>query len=37
MRRLFEAGKIHVEHYGPPSHRHSRLRLGRKGLHDGEG
>jgi RecA-family ATPase len=36
MRRLFEGGKIHVEHYGPPSHRHSRLKLGRKGLHDGE-
>ena len=37
MRRLFETGKIHVEHYGPPSHRHSRLKLGRKGLHEQEG
>ena len=30
MRRLFEAGKIHVEHYGPPSRRHWRLRPGKK-------
>jgi RecA-family ATPase len=37
MRRLFEAGKIHVESYGRPSRPYSRLRLGRKGLHDGEG
>jgi RecA-family ATPase len=31
MPRLFEAGKIHVEEYGPPSRRFTRLRLGRKG------
>jgi RecA-family ATPase len=37
MRRLFGAEKIHLEHYGRASHRHSRLRLDRKGLSDGEG
>ena len=30
MRRLFEAGKIHVEEYGRPSRLTSRLALGRK-------
>jgi RecA-family ATPase len=30
MRRLFEAGKIHVEHYGKPSRPASRIRPGRK-------
>jgi RecA-family ATPase len=30
MRRLFEASKIHVEHYGRPSRPYSRLKLGRK-------
>jgi RecA-family ATPase len=28
MRRLFEKNKIHVEKYGKPSNRHSRLRAG---------
>jgi RecA-family ATPase len=38
MRRLFEAGKIHVENYGRPSRPYSRLKLGRKeGLSDEEG
>jgi RecA-family ATPase len=38
MRRLFEAEKIHVEHYGRPSRPYSRLRLGRKeGLSNEEG
>jgi RecA-family ATPase len=31
MFRLFEANKIHVEEYGPPSKRHSCLRAGTKG------
>jgi RecA-family ATPase len=30
MRRLFEAGKIHVENYGRPSRPYSRLKLGKK-------
>jgi RecA-family ATPase len=30
MRRLFPAGKIHVDEYGPPSKRATRLGLGRK-------
>jgi hypothetical protein len=30
MRRLFEAGKLHVESYGRPSRPASRLREGRK-------
>jgi RecA-family ATPase len=34
MRRLFEAGKLHVESYGPPSKLATRLRLGRKGVAD---
>jgi hypothetical protein len=36
MRRLFEAGKIHVENYGRPSRPASRIRQGRnEGLSDG--
>ena len=34
MRRLFEAGKIHIEEYGKPSRRSYRLKEGRKGLSD---
>jgi RecA-family ATPase len=30
MRRLFEAGKIHVEAYGRPSRPYSRIKLGKK-------
>jgi RecA-family ATPase len=37
MRRLFEAGKIHVENYGRPSRPASRIRQGRKeGLSDSD-
>ena len=30
MRRMFAAGKIHVEEYGKPSRPYQRIRLGRK-------
>jgi RecA-family ATPase len=30
MRRLFAAGKIHIESYGKPSRPYSRIRIGRK-------